>query len=113
MNDICQEVHQRLVKRTKSWDIENLYIVALRVGRIVGIKLLSQGSGHRVTTNQGMIEKYISRRRGTAFILAHNHPSNLISASVNDIKTIKYIRRIVEYPCIGSLVYSQDKFITF
>lgn len=65
-------------------------------GKVMGYRLLCTGSMTECTIDVRLLVSLALHTLATSVILAHNHPSGSLRASVNDIKTTAQIKKALK-----------------
>ena len=97
-------------------DREHLVMVALNTrGRVVAVNEISVGSVSASIAHPREIFKPAILANASAFIIAHNHPSNEIDPSDDDLRLTKRIKeasRIMGIEMLDHFVIGEDKFFS-
>ncbi len=76
---------------------ESMYILLLnRANYVLGYNLLSMGGTSSTVVDLKVLFQLLVKSNAHAFILAHNHPSGNLKASVEDIRLTKKVKEAAE-----------------
>ena len=83
----------------KDMDFREMFYIALinRTSKVKGIVEIGKGGIHSVVTDIRIILATALKTLSTGIILAHNHPSQCLKASQEDIKMTKTLIRACKY----------------
>ncbi len=91
------DVYQYLKKDLSRQDKENLYLLSLNSrGKVIAKDLITVGTINESLISTREIFKQALARNAVSIILAHNHPSNDPSPSIEDIQVTKRVAKAGE-----------------
>lgn len=97
--------------------IEAFYILLLnRANRCVGIKHVSTGGLSSTVADPKVIMQTALKANASSLILAHNHPSDSIKPSQNDIdltKKLKSAGELLDIQVLDHLILGWDSYYSF
>lgn len=97
-------------------DHEEFYIVLLnRQNEEIKTIRISQGGFNSTLIDIKMILSYALEFKANSLILAHNHPSNTLKASNEDIRMTRKIvdaARLIEIPVLDHIIVVDDNFLS-
>jgi len=98
------------------WDVETLalleqaYVVVFnRANQPVAWSLISQGGASGTVIDAKMVARFVLGTNGTAFAIAHNHPSGNLEPSRSDIELTKKLKEgmgFLDLPMLDHLILS-------
>lgn len=87
-----------------------------RANQIIGKKNISEGGMSGTVADPKKIFKIALDNNASSIILAHNHPSNNLKPSTNDIELTKKIinaGKVLEISVLDHLIIGNDKYFSF
>lgn len=99
-----------------SWTQEEVYIVALNVGRApIETKLLFRGTVDFCLFHPRDVFRFVIQHNASSFIIAHNHPSGDPTPSYQDIVITKKLfqaARLFQVELIDHLILTEDRYLS-
>ncbi|RLD32766.1 MAG: hypothetical protein DRI88_10055 [Bacteroidetes bacterium] len=96
---------------------EEFWVLLLdRANQIIGKKNISEGGMSGTVADPKKIFKIALDNNASSIILAHNHPSNNLKPSTNDIELTKKIinaGKVLEISVLDHLIIGNDKYFSF
>lgn len=106
-----------------NWDInsiclkEQCYMLIMnRANRVIGIKEISSGGYAGTVIDPKLVFSIALKCAGSSVILAHNHPSENLVPSSNDIMITKNLvaaGKMLELQVLDHLIVTEDKYYSF
>jgi DNA repair protein RadC len=111
------DVYKFLLNKMRDWDQEQLFILYLNAKKqIISHEMMFKGTNSlMVISPQEIINKCI-RHRSNRFIIAHNHPSENILPSNQDVimtKKIKLLSEQMNLEMLDHIIFSESDFFSF
>lgn len=104
---------------TQNYDenIENLQIMLLnQKNELIATKILAIGSINSIIYSPSEIISYAIKTKAKKIIIAHNHPSNIISPSENDkneTERLSLLSSLMGLDFLDHLILGKEKFYSF
>lgn len=106
-----------------NWDIakihfqEQFYILLLNTaGRVVGISQISTGGKAATVADPKIIFSIALKAQASSIILAHNHPSENLKPSQDDLKLTRRMveaGKMLDLPVVDHLIVTSEQFYSF
>ncbi len=97
--------------------IEHSFLIVMnRNNKIINIYMISKGDNKATFMNPVIIFKLLVDNLASAFIIAHNHPSENLNPSDNDIKmknNLKEIGNLFNISMLDSIIFTKTKYFSF
>lgn len=117
--DALAKIMQRILLRENNIDREkeHFWIVGMNnAGTILHIELVSTGSVHEVPAEPMNVYRVAILKGATQVIAVHNHPSNIMRPSPEDLDLtdrLIQVGLIIQIPMIDHLIISPDDWYSF
>lgn len=96
---------------------EEMYLLVLNIkNQVIDKYLIAKGGYNMVMCTPADILRQVLQAGGQNFIVAHNHPSNSVEPSQEDIiftKKVEKASQIVGLNLLDHLIYTPEKFYSF
>ena len=113
INSFLDIVHS-FTKEERSLQQEVIWLFTLDTqNRVIARRVIAVGTERRAICSARVILVQCLRDNATAFIIVHNHPSDNISVSDDDVEmyeTLKKAGEIVGIQCMDSVIISETRY---
>lgn len=112
-----QDVFDILYAELSDKNYEEFWILLLdRANQVIGKENISEGGMSGTVADPKKIYKIALDNNASSIIIAHNHPSNNLKPSTNDIeltKKIAHAGKVLDISVLDHLIIGNDKYFSF
>lgn len=112
-----QDVFDILYAELSDKNYEEFWILLLdRANQVIGKENISEGGMSGTVADPKKIYKIALDNNASSIIIAHNHPSNNLKPSTNDIELTKKIAnagKVLDISVLDHLIIGNDKYFSF
>ena len=113
VNSFLDIVHS-FTKEERSLQQEVIWLFTLDTqNRVIARRVIAVGTERRALCSARVILVQCLRDNATAFIIAHNHPSDNISVSDEDVEMYEALKKageVVGIQCVDSVIISETQY---
>jgi DNA repair protein RadC len=115
MNEVRSSIEAfKILKQNLHPHAEEVWIIALSSQlEIVGHEMIFRGTADRCVVHPRDIFRFLIQKNACSFIIAHNHPSNSVLPSEQDLSFTKKLRELAdlcEITLTDHVIFCADKY---